>query len=94
MLTAQGHSVWRQNNYATRGRKFIGRKGLPDIIGFDIMNGKAVYAEVKTVNDKLSDDQVQFLHEASEAGCKVIIVQQQGGQPSLIEWRAYRAGEG
>jgi hypothetical protein len=93
LLGVWGCSVWRQNNHATRGRKFIGRKGVPDIIGFDPMGGRAVYAEVKTVNDKLSDDQVKFLHEASEAGCRVYIVHQQGGAASIQEWRAYRAGK-
>lgn len=59
-FTAQGHEVWRQNNIRVPGRKFIGKKGLSDIIGYT-KDGKMIAVEVKTKNDVLSPDQRKFL---------------------------------
>lgn len=33
-LKDNGCEVWRNNNLAVRGRAFIGKKGVPDIIGY------------------------------------------------------------
>lgn len=71
-LNAEGHTVWRNNNLAVKGRKFIGRKGVPDIVGYD-KNGLAVYCEVKTGKDKLSEEQIEFLTHASGRGCRTFI---------------------
>lgn len=65
--------VWRNNNISVRGRKFIGLKGVPDIVGFHIITGAAVYCEVKTANDRLSKEQKEFLSKAKESGCHVLL---------------------
>ena len=84
-LMEAGHEVWRQNNIAVRGRKFTGRKGVPDIIGHT-SEGLAVYCEVKTEGDRLSDDQTAFLSKASRAGCVTLIAYQRSGVLHLKSW--------
>ena len=92
VLETKGNVVWRNNNIAVKGRKFIGRKGVPDIIGWDGKIGRAVWCEVKTANDKLSKDQVNFLDEASNAGCFCYIAYYDKSKDSIIlqTWADYR----
>lgn len=78
--------VWRQNNLAVRGRKFIGMKGLSDIIGFQKFTGVAVFCEVKAVGDKLSDDQILFLNGAKAAGCFCFLATEEDGKFILKNW--------
>lgn len=70
-----GSTVWPQNNLSVRGRKFIGRRGLPDIIGFS-RAGLFLACEVKTLNDYLSNDQIEFLNELVAAGGEAYIAKQ------------------
>jgi len=74
-LAMMGFTVWRQNNLSVPGRKFIGKRGMSDIIGYD-EGGYAVYCEVKTINDKLSQHQIDFMTDATDAGCRVFICMQ------------------
>ncbi len=76
-----GCTVWRQNNggvYDVKAKAFRknpnGKLGVPDIIGFRRIDGKAVYVEVKTGVDKLSDAQKIFIDEARNAGCIALVV--------------------
>jgi hypothetical protein len=78
--------VWRQNNLAVRGRTFTGLKGVPDIIGFQKFTGVAVYCEVKTANDKMSQYQIDFMNKAKTSGCHCLIATDQDGQVVLKEW--------
>lgn len=88
-LTNMGCTVWRQNNLAVRGRKFIGKKGMPDIIGYD-KSGYSVYCEVKTINDKLSQDQVNFMTDAMYNLCHVFIcMQEKDLKVKFINWRTF-----
>lgn len=85
-LTWRGHDVWIQNNIAVRKRKFIGRLGVPDIIGIT-KEGRWVACEVKTVGDRLSDDQIKFLNEVKKAGgLSYLACQSATGQVELKEW--------
>ena len=55
-------------------RKVAGvRRGIPDIEGFCLATGRAIFVEVKIGNDKLSDDQKSFLNTAQESGCICIV---------------------
>lgn len=72
-LTYMGFYIWRQNQLRVPGRAFIGELGLPDIIGYDLKTGVAVYCEVKTENDKLSNFQITFLTRAKKSGCKCFL---------------------
>ena len=66
-------------------------KGVPDIIGHDL-EGRAVYAEVKTKGDKLSQDQIDFLNGADKRDCRVYIVRDDEGEPRVQTWVAYLGG--
>jgi len=91
-LTEWGAKVWRQNNIAARGRKFTGLKGVSDIIGH-ASDGKAVYCEVKSASDRISDEQRAFLEEAHLAGCWAFICFQKADRVRLCAWADYRMAE-
>lgn len=86
VLNAWGYHVWRNNNLSVPGRKFIGEKGVSDIIGYHKQTGQAVYCEVKTINDKFSEAQLLFMGRASAAGCLCIVAHQVEGQIMLHYW--------
>lgn len=87
-LTAKGFYVWRQNQIRVPGRAFIGELGLSDIIGFERETGIAVYCEVKTNSDKLSQYQITFMNRALKNGCKVFLAKQ---KENLITLEAYES---
>lgn len=85
-LTWRGHTVWIQNNLAVKGRKFIGRRGVADIIGI-AKDGRWVACEIKTINDRLSPDQIDFLNDIKTAGgLAYIACQGDNGRVELREW--------
>lgn len=84
-LTWRGHTVWINNNLAVRKRKFIGRLGVSDVIGIT-KDGRWVACEIKTLNDRLSDDQIDFLNDVKKAGGVAYIACQVGTQVELREW--------
>lgn len=67
-LSSKGLEVWRNNNLAVKGRAFIGRKGVPDIIGYDKKYGQFVACEIKKLGDRISPDQLLFLTNLGIAG--------------------------
>lgn len=78
--------VWPQNNLAVRGRKFIGRRGVADVIGFNNL-GLFVACEIKTLNDVLSEDQIEFLNDVkNNGGVAMIAKQSQTGAIVLEPW--------
>jgi hypothetical protein len=85
-LESKGYYVWRNNNLSVPGRKFIGERGVADITGFCKTSGKAVYCEVKTIKDKLSDFQIVFLNRAKNAGALCYLATDNKGIPELNEW--------
>ena len=88
-LSVLGCTVWRANNIAIPGRKFIGKKGMSDIIGYD-KSGVSVWCEVKTINDKISEHQIDFLTDAMYAGCKVFIcMQDKELNYRLLSWQTF-----
>lgn len=86
ILETKGYFVWRNNNLSVPGRKFIGLKGIPDIVGFCKKSGKAVYCEVKTENDKLSEYQVNFMTRAKDSGCICFMATDINGYISIKLW--------
>lgn len=85
-LTWRGNTVWINNNLAVKGRKFIGRRGVSDIIGIT-KDGRWVVAEVKTLNDTLSPDQITFLNDIKKAGGLAYTAVQVGNKVELREWK-------
>ena len=67
-LRDKGNEVWRNNNLAVKGRAFIGRKGVPDIIGYSKKYGQFVACEIKKLGDRISPDQLVFLHQLGAVG--------------------------
>lgn len=79
-FTAMGFKVWRNNQIPQRGRHFRGLKGVPDIIGYNLIGrtsgiglypseiGKFFACEVKNTGDSLSDEQKEFLRELNKSG--------------------------
>lgn len=89
-LTWRGYDVWIQNNLAVKGRKFIGRLGVSDVIGIS-KSGLWVACEVKTLNDRLSPDQIDFLNDVKKAGgIALIACQGNNGQVELRGWEGGR----
>jgi hypothetical protein len=80
VLKLLGYCAWRNNNLAVRGRKFIGKKGAGDLTGYKIFDGRRMEAEIKTINDKLSQDQIEFLNEAKANGVHVYLATQKGNE--------------
>lgn len=84
-LMWKGYTVWVQNNLAVRGRKFIGRRGQSDLVGFT-KYGQFLAVEIKTLNDRLSDDQIIFLNDVKKAGGEAYIATQEGSNVVLKQW--------
>lgn len=80
--------VWRSNNLPVPGRKFIGLRGVADICGFHKQTGMAVYCEVKTKNDKLSEFQINFMNRASQSNCLCLLAVEENGNVILKQWEA------
>lgn len=85
-LTWRQCTVWIQNNLAVKGRKFIGKRGQSDLIGFRNKDCVLVACEIKTLNDRLSPDQITFLNDVKKAGGLAYIAQQEGNHVELREW--------
>ena len=65
----QGYHAWRQNNIAIPNRRFIGLKGVPDIIGFHKTTGMFLAIEIKRGRDKMSKAQKEFFSIAENSKC-------------------------
>lgn len=76
ILSLNGFEVWRNNNLAVRGRKFIGKRGAADITGYEKKTGKRVECEVKAGKDVLSKDQQEFLSDVALNGGYAIVATQ------------------
>lgn len=85
-LTWRGYTVWVQNNLAVRGRKFIGKRGQADLMGYRNKDAVICACEIKTLNDRLSDDQIKFLNDVKKAGGLALIACQVGNSVELREW--------
>ncbi len=85
-LERQGFFVWRNIIFSVPGRKLIGMKGVPDIIGFVKNSGLFVVCEVKTKNDKFSEYQKNFLNRAKTAGCVCLVAMDDDGRIKIDTW--------
>lgn len=83
ILRYRGCKVWINNNLPVKGRKFIGEKGVADILGYT-KQGVMVGCEVKTVNDYLSPEQISWLTHLDKAGGVCLIATQNEGQQVVL----------
>lgn len=84
-LKSKGHEVWRNNNLAVKGRAFIGRKGVPDIIGYDKKHGQFVACEIKKLGDRISPDQFSFLVNLGMCGGLSMLCSQTSDETIKLE---------
>lgn len=86
VLELRGIDCWRSNNLAVRGRKFIGRKGVCDVIGFHKRTGVFVGCEIKKTGDTLKPDQIVFLMALKASGGIALIAKQEKSEIVINEW--------
>jgi hypothetical protein len=86
VLDLQNMEVWRSNNLPVRGRAFIGRKGVADIMGFCRHSGRLVACEVKKIGDTLKPAQIEFLSQVKSSGAVALIATQRGGEVVIEEY--------
>ncbi len=67
LLPLYGVEVWRNQSHPVPGRRFTGRKGVSDVLGFT-RSAKFVAVELKKPGGKLSEEQVEFLKLVKAAG--------------------------
>ena len=84
-LKGRGNDVWRNNNLAVKGRSFIGRKGVPDVIGYSKKYGQFIACEVKAIGDRISPDQMLFLTNLAIAGGIAMICQQVRDESIIVK---------
>ena len=78
VFTQAGWICWRQNNVAVcdkgQFRRFVGLKGVSDVIGFNATDGRFLAVEIKVGRDRLSAEQENFLQSVNRAGGLGLIV--------------------
>jgi hypothetical protein len=84
-LNGRGMEVWRNNNLAVKGRAFIGKKGVPDIIGYDKKYGQFVACEIKKLGDRISPEQLTFLSMLGIAGGASMLCSQVSNETIKLE---------
>lgn len=79
--------TWRNNQLKVKGRPFRGLKGVSDRIGFHLENGVFVACEIKTINDKISKEQQEFLQGVADAGGWALVYHQdKNGEVKMEEY--------
>lgn len=84
-LRERGHEVWRNNNLAVKGRAFIGKKGVPDIIGYSKKYGQFMACEIKAIGDKASPEQMSFLINLAMCGGTAMLCQQLRDEQIIVK---------
>ena len=78
VFTRAGYVCWRQNNVAVcdkgQFRRFVGLRGVSDVIGFHATKGRFLAVEIKVGRDRLSPEQEQFLNAVTRAGGVGVVV--------------------
>jgi hypothetical protein len=88
-LTKQGGRVRKVHNVgAYRKRRYQVESGWADIQGYT-KDGKALLCEVKTLRDRLSDDQKEILSDLDKCGGVSLVAIQKGLTVYLMPWCDY-----
>lgn len=79
-LNYNGFVAYRNNNgavYSVKRKTFLKnpnhKKGIPDICGYRKRDGKALFIEIKTNKDKMSESQLNFMELAVMGGCVALV---------------------
>jgi hypothetical protein len=92
-LNARGCEMWRQNQIRVPGRRFVGKRGVGDTIGYHRRTGLFVAVEVKTENDTLSDEQIEFLSKLGKSGGIALVATEVDGKIRIITFFDYITGQ-
>lgn len=86
VLSARGFRMNRVNNIPVRRRKNTVQKGWADLQGYTRV-GVYVACEIKTINDKLSIEQIERMDDIIECGgLAYICTEDNKGNPVLISF--------
>ena len=90
-LAWTGFECWRQTNNSGKRWKNNVKKGVPDILGYERNSKIARFmaCEVKTLGDRLSDDQVSFLTDLTLKGGFAFIANQKGEVAKITPFQEY-----
>lgn len=87
LLKTRNVFTWRNNQLKVKGRPFRGLKGVSDRIGFHKINGMFVACEIKTINDRMSEEQKTFLQDVADAGGWALVYHQdKNGEVKMEEF--------
>lgn len=87
VLKGRNVFTWRNNQFKMKGRPFRGLKGVSDRIGFHNMTGVFVACEIKTINDRMSEEQKDFLRGVADAGGHALVYyQDKNGEVKMEEY--------
>lgn len=81
-----GAICWRNNAIPVRGRRFVGERGVGDIIG--CYNGRHIEIEVKTGRD--SQSKVQEKHQAEIERCGGLYIIAHTFDDFIKNWKEVR----
>jgi len=85
-FNAAGHFVWRNNQVHVPGRRFIGGRGVADIIGIS-KTGQFLAVEIKIPPDKMSKEQDKFHDEIRQrGGCSIVFQKESDIYNILRRW--------
>jgi hypothetical protein len=87
---ARVRKVYNGGFFAGRKRRNQVQPGWSDIPGYS-RTGVHMECEVKTVNDKFSQDQIDRLNDLDECGGIALVAIQVGLTVEVIPWKQYKA---
>lgn len=70
LLTIKGFKVWKNTSSGkVAGGRFVTvTKGIPDVTGFRLNDALFIGVEIKTENDRMSEEQKEFAEQIKQAG--------------------------
>lgn len=89
ILKARGAVIWRQNSIGKLpgGRFASVKRGVADLIGYMKSTGVFVACEIKTLRDRLSQEQIEFLTQVQENNGFALVATQVEDHVELIPFK-------
>lgn len=89
ILESRNCYPWRQVNTSVRNRKGIVKKGVSDVLFFNLSTCLFGACEVKKIGDTLRTEQIEFLIRVHEAGGMALVATQVRDRTELIPFTIY-----
>jgi hypothetical protein len=90
ILQLQGYRLNRVNNIPVRRRKGTIEKGWSDLQGYSKI-GIYTAIEVKSINDKLSQEQIERLNDIKNCNGIAFICTEENNEPILKMWEGMKS---